>query len=117
MPTVIQREAARRDLVEHFVHLAEAAGLDVAERFLTQAEASFLDLACQPNVVQLLEFNSAHRPIAPAQGTIPIGIHRAGEVLSGAGSRIQELRLQRIESGRLLCHQSGSGAHSSYPAS
>jgi hypothetical protein len=30
MPTVIQREVARRDLVEHFVYLAEEAGLDVA---------------------------------------------------------------------------------------
>lgn len=47
MPTVTQREAARRDLVEHFVYLAENAGLDVAERFLTNAEASFNDLAQQ----------------------------------------------------------------------
>ena len=50
MPTVTQREAARRDLVEHFVYLAEEAGLDVAERFLTNAEASFNDLAQQPNM-------------------------------------------------------------------
>ena len=50
MPTVIQREAARRDLVEHFVHLAEHAGLDTAERFLTNAEASFNDLAQQPKM-------------------------------------------------------------------
>ena len=35
MPTVTQREAARRDLVEHFVYLAENAGMDVAERFLS----------------------------------------------------------------------------------
>ena len=45
MPTVTKREAARRDLVEHFVYLAEEAGLDVAERFLTNVEASFNDLA------------------------------------------------------------------------
>ena len=45
MPTVTQREAARRDLVEHFVYLAENAGLDVAERFLSNAEASFTELA------------------------------------------------------------------------
>ncbi len=50
MPTVTQREAARRDLVEHFVYLAENAGLDVAERFLTNAEASFNDLAQQPRI-------------------------------------------------------------------
>ena len=50
MPTVTQREAARRDLVEHFVYLAEEAGLDVAERFLTNAEASFNDRAQQPKM-------------------------------------------------------------------
>lgn len=50
MPTVTQREAVRRDLVEHFVYLAENAGLDLAERFLTNAEASFNDLAQQPRI-------------------------------------------------------------------
>ena len=50
MPTVTKREAARRDLVEHFVYLAEEAGLDVAERFLANAEASFNDLAQQPRM-------------------------------------------------------------------
>ena len=48
MPKVYQREAARRDLVEHFVYLAENASLDMAERFLAHAEASFDDLAGQP---------------------------------------------------------------------
>lgn len=48
MPTVYQREAARRDLVEQFVYLAEQAGLDTAERFLANAEASFNGLARQP---------------------------------------------------------------------
>ncbi len=48
MPPVTKREAARRDLVEHFVYLAENAGLDVAERFLSRAEASFADLARHP---------------------------------------------------------------------
>ena len=48
MPTVMQREAARRDLVEQFVYLAENAGLHIAERFLTNVEASFNDLARQP---------------------------------------------------------------------
>ena len=50
MPTVSQREAARRDLVEHFVYLAENAGLDVAERFLSSAEVTFADLARQPGM-------------------------------------------------------------------
>ena len=50
MPMVTKREAARRDLVEHFVYLAEEAGLDVVERFLANAEASFNDLAQQPKM-------------------------------------------------------------------
>jgi toxin ParE1/3/4 len=45
---VHQRAAARRDLVDHFVYLAENASLDTAERFLKHAEASFDDLAKQP---------------------------------------------------------------------
>ena len=48
MSKVCQRATARRDLVEHFVNLAENAGLDTAERFLAHAEASFDDLAGQP---------------------------------------------------------------------
>ena len=48
MPTVTKREAARRDLVEHFIFLAESAGLNVAEQFLSNAEASFMELAHQP---------------------------------------------------------------------
>ena len=50
MPVVRRREAARRDLVEHFVYLAENASLDTAERFLSLAEATFEDLARQPGV-------------------------------------------------------------------
>jgi toxin ParE1/3/4 len=45
MPTVYQHAAAKRDLVEQFVYLAEQAGLDTAERFLTNAETSFNELA------------------------------------------------------------------------
>ena len=50
MPKVHRREAARRDLVEHFVYLAENASLDTAERFLSDAEASFNGLARQPTM-------------------------------------------------------------------
>lgn len=50
MPTVSQYPAARRDLVEQFVYLAEEAGLDTAERLLTNAEASFNDLVRQPMI-------------------------------------------------------------------
>lgn len=54
MAKVYQRAAARRDLIEHFVYLAEHAGLDTAERFLANAEASFSDLAGQPMIGGLL---------------------------------------------------------------
>lgn len=50
MPRVYQREAARRDLIEQFVYLAEQAGLDTAERFLAHAEESFAELAQQPMI-------------------------------------------------------------------
>ena len=50
MPSVYQHAAARLDLVEQFVYLAEEAGLDTAERFLASAEASFNDLARQPMI-------------------------------------------------------------------
>jgi toxin ParE1/3/4 len=48
MPRVIQRAAARNDLLERFVYLAENASLDTAERFLVNAEISFNDLAERP---------------------------------------------------------------------
>lgn len=48
MARVTTREAARRDLVEHFVYLADNAGLETAERFLRCAETSFNELAAHP---------------------------------------------------------------------
>lgn len=45
MRRVYKRPAARRDLIDHYVYLAEEAGEDVAERFLVQAERTFIDLA------------------------------------------------------------------------
>ena len=50
MPKVFQHATASRDLIEHFVYLAENAGLDTAEHFLTSAETSFNDLAGQPMI-------------------------------------------------------------------
>jgi toxin ParE1/3/4 len=50
MPVVRQHETASRDLVEHFVYLAENASLDTADRFLSNAQASFADLARQPGM-------------------------------------------------------------------
>jgi len=50
MHRVHRRAAARRDLVEHYVYLAENAGEDTAERFLTQADITFTALADQPQM-------------------------------------------------------------------
>ena len=71
MRKVYQREAARRDLVEHFVYLAENASLDTAERFLAHAEASFDDLAGQPTMgapltLKRLELAGLRKPSSPS---------------------------------------------------
>lgn len=50
MSVVTKRATAKRDLVEHFVYLAENASVDVADRFLTNAEASFKVLSQQPSM-------------------------------------------------------------------
>lgn len=48
MAHVRKRVAAKRDLVEHYVYIAEQAGIEMAERFLLQADESFHDLAIYP---------------------------------------------------------------------
>jgi toxin ParE1/3/4 len=50
MGRIYRRATARRDLVEHFVFLAETAGQETAERFLDNTRASFEDLATQPSI-------------------------------------------------------------------
>jgi toxin ParE1/3/4 len=56
---VYQRAAARRDLIEHFVYLAEAADLDAAERFLAAARTTFEDLAEHPTLGSPLQTKRA----------------------------------------------------------
>jgi toxin ParE1/3/4 len=48
MAAVYKRASAKRDLVEHYVYLAEHAGIDTAERFLSNADDSFKDLSRHP---------------------------------------------------------------------
>jgi toxin ParE1/3/4 len=50
MPRVFKRAAARRDLVQHYVYLAENAGDAVADRFLECAESSFAALSEHPEM-------------------------------------------------------------------
>lgn len=70
MPKIYQRAAARRDLVEHFVYLAENANLETAERFLAQTEASFNVLAEQPLIGAPL---SLHDPALAGMRKWPVG--------------------------------------------
>jgi toxin ParE1/3/4 len=53
-PEVYQRAAARRDLIDHFVYLAETAGLDTAERFLSAARTTSENLAEHPKLGAVL---------------------------------------------------------------
>jgi hypothetical protein len=43
MAQVHKRATAKRDLIQHFVHLAENTGMETTERFLLQADATFAD--------------------------------------------------------------------------
>jgi len=45
-----RRATARRDLVEHFVYLAESGGLNLADHFLSAASTTFANLAEEPNL-------------------------------------------------------------------
>lgn len=48
MPAVVRREAAKRDLLRHFVYLAENASVEVADRFLAATRMSFRQLSEMP---------------------------------------------------------------------
>lgn len=48
MAQVLKREAAKRDLIRHFVYLAEHASLDLARRFLDAARHTFIELSETP---------------------------------------------------------------------
>jgi toxin ParE1/3/4 len=50
MARVLYRSAARRDLIAHYIYLADNANEATAERFLTNAEASFHALSIHPKM-------------------------------------------------------------------
>ncbi len=59
MATVHTHTVAKRDLVEHFVYLAEHAGMETAERFLIQVDATLADLATYPSLgTELILFHA-----------------------------------------------------------
>ncbi len=49
MARVLQREAAKRDLIAQWVWYAETGGMEVADRFLSAADATLSLLAMQPD--------------------------------------------------------------------
>src|SRR5450755_1626915 len=50
MAQVLKREAAKRDLIRHFVYLAENASLEVARRFTDAARKTFIELSNAPEM-------------------------------------------------------------------
>jgi len=50
MARAVQRPAARRDFIIHYVYLAENAGLDVAKRFRQAVESAYAQLAERPGM-------------------------------------------------------------------
>jgi len=50
IPRAIQRPAARRDFITHYLYLAEHASLDVAQRFRKAVEGTYEDLARMPEM-------------------------------------------------------------------
>ena len=50
MPRILKRAAAKRDLIDHFVFLAENASVDVAHRFLESTNEAFSLLADMPEI-------------------------------------------------------------------
>ncbi len=58
MLAIVQHEAARRDLIQHFVYLAENASLELADRFLGNAKTSFEQVAKQPFIGSPLPVNN-----------------------------------------------------------
>jgi toxin ParE1/3/4 len=74
MGRVYRRAAARRDLVEHFVHLAESAGAEMAERFLNSARFSFEALAKQPMIGAPIQTRS---PVLAGMRKWPVRDYRA----------------------------------------
>jgi toxin ParE1/3/4 len=54
MRKVFRRAAARRDLIEHFVYLAQSADEATAERFFASADDTFSQLAQDPAMGSLI---------------------------------------------------------------
>lgn len=69
MARAVQRIAARRDFIIHYIYLAENAGFDTAQRFRRAVEATYAGLAESPGmgasaVSRSTSLPTAHAPAA-----------------------------------------------------
>ena len=60
MARVIQRVAAKRDLVDHFVFLGENANIEIARRFLRSANRTFEQTVQTPEIGATRSFRNSH---------------------------------------------------------
>jgi plasmid stabilization system protein ParE len=70
-PRAIQRPAARRDFISHYVYLAEHASLEVAKRFRAAVERTYSELSRMPEMGsprQLREGRHAGIRLWPVRG-------------------------------------------------
>jgi toxin ParE1/3/4 len=50
MPKVLRQPAAKRDLIHHYVYLAEHASLETAKKFRRSVAATYVKLAQNPRI-------------------------------------------------------------------
>ena len=63
MLRVVRSQAARADLIEHYLYLTEEASQAVAERFWQRLEVSFTRIADQPHLgLSLIHISEPTRP-------------------------------------------------------
>jgi toxin ParE1/3/4 len=58
VPVAHKRARAKRDIVEHYVYLAEHGDIDTAQRFLANAGETFSDLSRNPHMGAPLSWRS-----------------------------------------------------------
>ena len=69
MAQVLRRGAAKRDLVRHFVYLAESASLEVARRFKDAARDTFVELSETRRRAHPERFVKASSPVSVCGGS------------------------------------------------
>ena|SRR5213594_2669211 len=86
MPRAVQRPAARRDFIIHYVYLAENGSLDLAQRFRQAVEAAYNELAEMPGM-------GAPAKVAPANARS--SSYLADPRIRGVSNRLQTTSWRR----------------------